>query len=759
MNVREQLKAPIMKNLAGQLQNVSVRRSVASLCLVIFLLIISTAAFSNETVLVANNASKAVLIPKEAVNPSWKEDTEFDDSSWRPCIGRPGGVGYETGSGYEGMITLDVENDMYQDGDNPTSSCYLRIKFSVASADLAVINSLALTMMYDDGYVVYINGHKVAEANAPESLEWNSSATEAIEYDGPTVASINRHVDKLVAGENLLAIHGLNASPSSSDFLINAKLVADTEFVGDFSSNLPIIDINTNGQQIPDDVRIVADMGIIYNENGQRNLLTDPYNHYNGKIGIELRGSTSKNFPKKPYRIETQDELGENLNVSIFGMPEENDWVLHNPYSDKSLIRNVMAYKISNDIGRYASRTQLCEVFVNGDYKGVYVFMEKLKRDKNRVDIARLDEDDVSADSLTGGYIIKVDKLDGEQVDGFEGKNVFYQYHYPRPVDIKPEQKTYIKNFITRFEARMKTDNFDSPASGYPKYIDIDSAVDFFIINEVTRNIDGYRLSAFMWKDRDSKGGKLIMGPVWDFNLSFGNGDYFDGWKTNGWNLDYLIIHTAHEYTPPFWWDRLHDTDEFKSKLYARWTSLRAGVLQTDVLTGYIDALEDTLAEAQARNFAKWPILGTDVWPNWYWRGVTVHAEQIEWMKTWLIDRLAWMDAAIDEYKTVAVVNSGSRRVDEFALLQNYPNPFNPSTTINYTLSRAAFITISIYNLNGRLVKTIANERQNDGTYTVQWNGLDAAGDVMPSGAYIYQIKMDAVNETFIQSKKMLLLR
>ncbi|MBL4654637.1 MAG: CotH kinase family protein, partial [Bacteroidia bacterium] len=152
-------------------------------------------------------------------------------------------------------------------------------------------------------------------------------------------------------------------------------------FVAPFtSSNLPLVIINTNGQTILDDPRIVADMGIIYNGIGNRNNLTDTSNNYDGQISIELRGSSSLGFPKTSFSLETQDSSGNNLNVSLLGLPKENDWVLYAPYSDKSLIRNVLTYKLGNDLDWYAPRTVLCELILNGQYWGVYVLTEKIKR-------------------------------------------------------------------------------------------------------------------------------------------------------------------------------------------------------------------------------------------------------------------------------------------------------------------------------------------------------------------------------------------
>ena len=160
-------------------------------------------------------------------------------------------------------------------------------------------------------------------------------------------------------------------------------LCASAQTVNFNDSNLPIIEINTNGQTIQNSTKITADMGIIYNGERQRNYMTDPYNNYDGKIGIEIRGSSSTQFPKKQYALETRDAMGNNLNVSLLGLPAENDWILYAVYNDKSLLRDVLAFKLSNAMGRYASRSRFCELVLNGDYRGVYVLLEKIKRDKN----------------------------------------------------------------------------------------------------------------------------------------------------------------------------------------------------------------------------------------------------------------------------------------------------------------------------------------------------------------------------------------
>jgi hypothetical protein len=157
------------------------------------------------------------------------------------------------------------------------------------------------------------------------------------------------------------------------------------------SSNLPIVVVTTPlGQTINDLTRTVCDMGVIDNGSGAINALIDPYNAYNGKIAIEVRGSTSQQYPKKSYGFETQDALGNNLNVPLMGLPIENDWILYGPYPDKTLIRDVLTFHLSQSFGHYASNWRYCELLLDGQYQGLYILVERIKRDNNRVDIARV---------------------------------------------------------------------------------------------------------------------------------------------------------------------------------------------------------------------------------------------------------------------------------------------------------------------------------------------------------------------------------
>jgi len=170
------------------------------------------------------------------------------------------------------------------------------------------------------------------------------------------------------------------------------------------SSLLPLVIINTNGQTIVDEPKINVGMQIIYNGPGQVNYITDPPNEYNGTVGIEYRGSYSATLPQKPYGLETRDSLGNNNNVPLLNMPSENDWILLANYNDKTFLRNILAFDLFNKMGNYAPRTHLCEVVLNDVYDGIYVFTEKIKKDKNRVDIATPNVDEHFLTQITVSF-------------------------------------------------------------------------------------------------------------------------------------------------------------------------------------------------------------------------------------------------------------------------------------------------------------------------------------------------------------------
>ncbi|MCG6912511.1 CotH kinase family protein [bacterium BMS3Abin03] len=542
-------------------------------------------------------------------------------------------------------------------------------------------------------------------------------------------------------------------------FISFTFIKAQIESVTFNSSNLPIFVINTHGQRIPDEPKIEVDLGIIYNGEGIRNKITDPFNEFNGKIAIEIRGSSSQMFPKKQYGFETIDSTGEDKDVSLLGFPTESDWILYAPYSDKSLIRNVLAYKLANNIGRYASRSRLCELVLNDEYMGVYVLLEKIKRNKDRVDISKLTEADTTGDNLTGGYILKIDKKDGGYNSGWYSdyrpysnawQTIYIQYHYPKPESILDVQKKYIKSIVDSFETTMNSPEFADTLKGYTSFIDVESFVDYFILSELSRNVDAFRLSFFFYKDKNSKDKKIKAGPLWDLNLGFGNSDYYNASSTEGWQINYLTTDPtflqSDYYQVPFWWKKLFSDKEFKNKIKLRWKEFRENELSIPNIMAIIDSITILLSESEERNFERWDILDEYIWPNAYVGGS--YENEISYLKNWIINRLNWMDEELDFIDDVS--EKGKPVANNYYLFQNYPNPFNPSTMIKYKIPESGLVTIKVYDALGREIATLVNEEKPVGSYEIKFDGSN-----LSSGVYFYRLNFDS----FISIKKMILLK
>ena len=510
----------------------------------------------------------------------------------------------------------------------------------------------------------------------------------------------------------------------------------------DFNSNLPLLLVNTFGKEISKDQKLTASTRFIDTQNGRSSILGAV--NFDGRALISLRGRASLRYPKRSYTLKTLDTSEDISKVSILGLPKESDWVLYAPYPDKTLMRDVLAYELSNQIGRWAPRTKFVEVFLNEhggkisrrDYLGVYVFEEKVKRDKNRVNLANLGPEDNAGPKLTGGYVFKKDHSDTEggggggmwgpgpafQVassslkngyptgpGGFPGDPEGFQpgtkgatrtssssssssrssrnmnlvvtnhvgvptrrtptgatrtiirsddedeieimedeplrdyfrssqtnklyYVDPEPDELTGVQRAWLRNHVNQCEAALYGPDFKDSAKGYAAFIDVDSFIDYHLLVEATKNVDGFRFSTFFHKDR---GGKIKMGPLWDWNLSFGNCNGKQGYLAEWWLWPQL---DDKEYS---WFRRLFEDPDFGQRYVDRWTELRRSALATSNLLARVDQLAALLNEAQGRNFERWPILGTAINPNWF-AGDT-YAEEVKWMKEWITNRLAWID-------------------------------------------------------------------------------------------------------------------
>ena len=520
------------------------------------------------------------------------------------------------------------------------------------------------------------------------------------------------------------------------------------------SSNLPIVLIITNnGEPIPDEPKITAQMKIIDNGPGQVNHLSDPPNHYNGYIGIEMRGSTSQILSdKKPYAVETRDAQGEDFAVPLLGMPKEADWVFLAPFSDKSLIREAKAFERQPRSMAWASRSRFVELVLNGNYQGVYLIAEKIKRDKNRVDISKLTDTDLAGDSLTGGYILKLDKTTGAIADGWVSpypaqagswQSTYYQYHYPKPEDIQPEQKQYIQDWITGFEDVMHSPQYADSINGYQKYIDIQSFVDFILINEITKNVDGYRLSTFLYKDRDSKNPHLFAGPVWDFNIALGNAEYCGGNSYQGWAINFNSLCGQDDWIIHFWWKLLWEDPAFREQLSNRWKELRDDSFTDAKVTGLVDSLTGVVQEAQVRNWQRWPVLNQYVWPNVFCCGT--YSQHVDYLRTWTLNRLHWMDGAV---KTLGI---GVYDNKKYFPTEVFPNPSDDQITFKYYVRFTDKVLIQVYDVLGRKIEDITPEQTANGENRHIWTHS------LEQGVYFYSVlvngKKDSVGKFVVERR------
>ncbi|MBI5383509.1 MAG: immunoglobulin domain-containing protein [Verrucomicrobia bacterium] len=455
----------------------------------------------------------------------------------------------------------------------------------------------------------------------------------------------------------------------------------------DFTSNLPLLIINSSGAAIqqnvaPGQARTPGSFVLIdTSTNTGRASLRSPA-QFQGLAEFEIYGQTSAGFNKKPYNIEIQDELGNDRAVSLLGMPAEADWKLRNPYTDKCLMNDFLAFELYGQMGHYQLRRRFVEVFVDSsggklnyanDYHGVLVLLERIERGKDRVDITELTPSHTNEPAISGGYMWKKDKDSTGDLNfsttgggGFSGQGL--KIHEPKARDITTAQLNWIRNYLNQYERTAYAANWltATGTNHYSHYIDVDSFVDQHWIVEFTKQIDGYRLSSYFSKDR---GGKIKWEPLWDWNLSFGNANYLQGGKVSGWyfaraaeglnNTEHIWLRRLIHGVPGTAGVDLTTTGaggdpDFNQKIADRWSVLRTNVLNGTNVVARIDQLAALLSEAAARDFAKFPRLGSYVWPNpngasggWDvdYQNPTTYSAIIAQMKGWTLGRYVWIDS------------------------------------------------------------------------------------------------------------------
>ena len=376
---------------------------------------------------------------------------------------------------------------------------------------------------------------------------------------------------------------------------------------------------------------------------GKTNNVADSSKGIQYDIGIKVRGFNSAAFPKPNYTIEFHDSTGKDINVSLLDLPPSDDWVLHGPYLDKSMIRNSFAHWLFRQTGRYSPRTKFFDLYINGVYRGVYELTERIKRGKYRVNVSKLKKNDIEGEELTGGYIWEFDYIIDRHGAGLpsynpadfqtsDGVNVVLRY--PKKEKITKEQEEYLKNYLNNLEALVKD---GKNGNGYENYVDVASTVDYILHQELTNHADAYVYNFFMYKPKDRTDehgnktvGKTTLGPPWDFELAFknsfkpdsGNNDKEDTNSTIGFfrsNSSWIIENNYNNinvstglgsYTLAGWLIEMWRDSVFQIEVSKRWAELRSGVWHTKTIDAYLDSMKTYLTSAAERNFKRWPNLG-----------------------------------------------------------------------------------------------------------------------------------------------------
>lgn len=411
-------------------------------------------------------------------------------------------------------------------------------------------------------------------------------------------------------------------------------------------SELPVVVLDTGGHRIPDEPKLAAELRLFDAPVTGLEALAGPAS-LEGSIGVEVRGYTSQEFPKKQYSLESRGPAGDDADISPLGLPAEEDWVLHAPFMDKSLLRNALGYELSRRMGRYAPRTRFVELFLLGDgaarpglehYRGLYVLTESVKRGAQRVDIEKLEPAMIDEPLVSGGYLLEWTERSrverGEPFIGARHAEALLLSH-PKPEDTRAEQLAWIERYVEAFETALDRLESDPQSADFEAFLDLDAAVDYCLLSELARNHDVFVASTFIHKPRS---GPLVFGPIWDLDRAFGDVELGGNWRTDGWLV------------PSRGWARqLFQSNRFRQRYVERWHTHRSEALASAAMTELISGLQRELAPAAARNFEKWPVLGRYVKANRAPYSESFE-EEIAKLSRWLEARASWIDAHIDEH-------------------------------------------------------------------------------------------------------------
>lgn len=344
---------------------------------------------------------------------------------------------------------------------------------------------------------------------------------------------------------------------------------------------------------------------------------------YSGKMEIRGRGNSTWSKEKKPYKIKLESK------APLLGMPSDKEWALLANYSDKSLLRNSLAMEISRMLGfAWTPHYAHAEVWLNDEYIGLYDLFEHKEVNGHKIAI-----------DIDGGDIyLEMDKSLDEPVS-FKTEKMKLPVMFKDPQNPTSTVIADVKAYLNEFEKTLMGDNASDPVNGYSKYIDIDSFINYFIIQELGKNIDGKLCKSTFLTKKPS--GKLIMHHVWDFDLAWGNCNYFTQYypKIDCGPTGYQTLNYTSNGENTGWYYYLFKNKDWLEAVKARWTEVYPELLK---MTDFIDSESKLIRPAVDRNFETWKILGVKVWPNVVYPDT--YEEEIAYLKDFYTTRLKWMN-------------------------------------------------------------------------------------------------------------------
>ena len=516
---------------------------------------------------------------------------------------------------------------------------------SLGSSPRAQANSL--TVLFSPGAGTFVGRETVTlgvpvRADIHYTLDGSLPTVTSPLYEQPLTLdkSTRLRAVAIVRGAGAAAGAGVQGPVATEIYL---RVDPDTQ---SFTSHLPIILIHTFESGTLDSYGtefVPAAVQVFEPKSGTSRIVGRAA--LDARVGIHVRGETSRNFPKKQYALELRADADDTDSAQpMLGLPSNSDWVLSDPIVyDRALIRNALAFALSNRIGRYAPRTRFAEVFMvddggnvrAGNFLGFFTLIEKIARDPERVNVSRLPESAARLPAMTGGFILRIDKGEPD----FDAAGRWLQFVYPDPEEMRSQERKpqvdYISSFINSFGQAASAADFRHPATGqhYSEFIDVDAWIDHNIINALTKNVDGLRFSAYFHKDR---GGRLVAGPVWDFDRSLGTpydprATEPEEWKPPTFN--------ATDYFNEGWWRLLFRDPDFRSRYRARFKALLNGEFSADNLDRIVDGMASEVGDAAGRNFRRWPQFPPRD---------NSHAAEIALLRDFLRRRVAWIKAQLE---------------------------------------------------------------------------------------------------------------